>query len=210
MQQNNELPPTYIVGGVYVYTPPNNNDLKYDKEYIKEYRVVDSSYKKINGFEGCKLCDYSGFYCCTYSLDGLCHNCEFKQHPELSETCSRCEGIIFHSSSITRKWTFESDLIGDEKWCIECDMEMNPDNYAYCEYCNIFQGLKTHDNRYKNGNYNANSWICFYKVNYNKDGTPRDFKFCFDISVNCSPTNYHYCNVAEKKGIARKGPTKNF
>lgn len=45
------------------------------------------------GFQGCKnkeVCGFDGFYLARYSPDGLCDNCNFKEHPERFVACLFC------------------------------------------------------------------------------------------------------------------------
>jgi hypothetical protein len=49
--------------------------------------------QKVNGSQVCKQqkeCGDSGYYLATYSKEGLCSNCEFKQYPERFVACVFC------------------------------------------------------------------------------------------------------------------------
>lgn len=95
---------------------------EYGFKYLQDYReeaalIHDSEFHKLesaqkakdhqtDGFEGCrnkKICKYNGFYAATYSPEGLCSTCEFKQYPERFIACAFCRrpakntGIYYRS-----------------------------------------------------------------------------------------------------------------
>jgi len=70
----------------------------YDNELEKITMSRQSRLNRSDGFQGCanlgKGCDFTGFYLCRYSLEGLCDDCEIKQHPERYHGCASCGHAI--------------------------------------------------------------------------------------------------------------------
>jgi hypothetical protein len=61
-----------------------------DSEYRKMVCARRSAKDRTDGFQGCKLCDFDGFYLCRYSPEGLCKKCEVKHFPERFHACLFC------------------------------------------------------------------------------------------------------------------------
>lgn len=69
-----------------------------DSEYDKMVFARKSAHTKSNGFQGCvnlgRGCDFTGFYLCTYSPEGLCSDCECKTFPSRYTWCVFCGGRL--------------------------------------------------------------------------------------------------------------------
>ena len=76
-----------------------------DSEEQKMILSYKSKLKNENGFEGCinfihnKGCDFDGFYCCTYSEEGECKQCEQKSHPERFDGCLFCRSPGYYDKN---------------------------------------------------------------------------------------------------------------
>ena len=65
----------------------------YDREIAKMEFAERAKDLGDSGFEGCvnkNTCGFNGFYGATYSLEGLCNSCQFKQYPERFVACVFC------------------------------------------------------------------------------------------------------------------------
>jgi hypothetical protein len=107
---------------------------------------------KINrncGFEGCanlgKGCDFHGVYLYTYSPEGLCDNCEFKEFPERYHGCCFCRkalkfGLIcYNCRKCFQKWAFDLFYNKNERsrstnscFALKTDDETNDWNLWQC------------------------------------------------------------------------------
>lgn len=82
---------------------------QYDSEWDKMLFAQKAGRERKHGFEGCKNygkeCDFTGFYLCRYSNEGLCSKCELKEFPERFHGCIFCR----------RPQKYTSDV------CLSCD-----------------------------------------------------------------------------------------
>lgn len=78
----------------------NSGDREFDRDMWKMECADKARQNKTGGYEGCRnfkgnggtdKCDTSGYYCATYSPEGLCFEC---MHPEDVHGCSSCRKII--------------------------------------------------------------------------------------------------------------------
>jgi len=73
-------------------------------EIIKEEYAKHARRNNIGGFQGCKnktICGFRGFYLAN-SSEGLCDNCNFKEHPEQFVACLFCRKPMSKSSHDTQ------------------------------------------------------------------------------------------------------------
>lgn len=73
-------------------------------------KINKSLESKTNGFEGCKNCDFAGFYGAIYSPEQFCGDCELKYYPERFNGCRFC-GRAGKNRSVC--WTCE---LGVNDW----------------------------------------------------------------------------------------------
>jgi hypothetical protein len=120
-----------------------------ESEFEKMKASINGKKNRTNGFEGCKKCDFDGFYLCTYSREGLCDDCEYKEFPERFRGCLFCRRVLPMQLSICFECQsgFQSWL-----WCMAKGQEWNPKEY-YASSDTITQGIfeyLEHHDMYRN------------------------------------------------------------
>lgn len=96
-----------------------------DSEWRKMQIARSCSMNRTGGFEGCanleKGCDFHGVYLYTYSQEGLCDNCEFKEFPERYHGCCFCRKSVKYGPFCWgcrlsfQKWAFDLFYNKNEK-----------------------------------------------------------------------------------------------
>lgn len=70
-----------------------NTMFRNNSEIQAEACARKSRVQKTNGFQGCRnkaQCGFEGFYLASYSIEGLCSECELEVHPERFGACISC------------------------------------------------------------------------------------------------------------------------
>ncbi len=81
-----------------------------DSEFASMSSAIEGKLNRDSGFEGCKECDFKGFYFCPYSKEGLCEECEVKRFPERFHGCLFCRtyrkysGVCLDCTSDIQQW----------------------------------------------------------------------------------------------------------
>lgn len=194
----------------------------YDSEYEKIMMANKCRQEKIHGFQGCKnygtKCDFGGFYLATYSPEGLCGDCERKEHPERYYGCGSCRMMYRHGffcwgcSGGISKWLFDLfyNKCEKSKSTTSCYYpglnETNDWNLWQCIGHGIHSIVHTYDKSpvkplYTSAPEMSMKWPGFYVGNY-QWVTPKITKEQIDIAgINWDNAESILLRELEKNGI---------